>query len=225
MQVKRAHALVAAAAFAVAAAAAAFLALRDPSRPAAPPDDNAAAPAAVEPIPSASPSRELAAPRNDVPGASNLAQISPGLFRSAQPTREGFERLAKMGVRTVVNLRAFHSDRELLTGLGMGYVHIPFEPWSPKQEHVVRFLQVVGDPRNRPVLVHCQHGADRTGTMVALYRVHEQGWRMNEAMQELPRFGFHSIWGNLRTFLERTDVEAVRAQVGRVTPPVVEQVR
>jgi len=85
-------------------------------------------------------------------------------------------------------------------------------------------LKIVSDPKNQPVLVHCQHGADRTGTMVAIYRVYAEGWSMTEAMQELPRFGFHSIWRNLRFYLEHLDLAALRAKVAAARAPVVDVV-
>jgi protein tyrosine phosphatase (PTP) superfamily phosphohydrolase (DUF442 family) len=106
--------------------------------------------------------------------------------------------------------------------IGLRYVHIHFAPWHAEDEDVVRFLKVVSDPQNQPVLVHCQHGADRTGTMVAIYRAYAQGWTLTEAMQELPRFGFHSIWSNLKHYLARLDLRALRDKVASAPPPAVE---
>lgn len=186
--------------------------------------DNAGAPPALEPIPKETPQRELASPRNDVAGAPNLAQISPELWRSAQPNAEGFKNLKALGIKTVVNLRNVSSDRDELKGLGLKYVHIHFAPWHPEEEDVVAFLKVLEDPENHPVLVHCQHGADRTGTMIAIYRAYQQGWPMKDAMQELPRFGFHSIWANLKKYLERLDVAALRAKVRAAPAPKAEVV-
>ncbi|MEI8195437.1 MAG: hypothetical protein WCI73_05970, partial [Phycisphaerae bacterium] len=64
-------------------------------------------------------------PRHDLPGLSNFAQVSPNLYRGAQPTAEGFRQLKKMGIKTVVNLRAWHTDRDELKGTGLRYVQIP----------------------------------------------------------------------------------------------------
>jgi protein tyrosine phosphatase (PTP) superfamily phosphohydrolase (DUF442 family) len=165
---------------------------------------------------------QLAAPRNDLPGLPNFAKISDALYRGAQPTREGFLELKKMGVRTVVNLRTAHSDKELMTGLGLKYVSISFKPWHAEDEDVIPFLKVVANPQHQPVFVHCQHGADRTGTMVAIYRVCVQGWDMKQAMEELPRFGFHSIWENLRRYLLALDAVAMKAKAASAQEPKVE---
>ena len=150
------------------------------------------------------------------PGLSNFAEVSKGrLYRSAQPTIEGLK-LAKerFGVRTVVNLRTIHSDRKEAEALGLQYHRIPFAAWHVTPEEVVRFLKIVSNAANQPVLVHCQHGADRTGAMVAVYRMFAQGWTPDEAIGELPRFGFHSIYANLKTFLRDDQWRRAAEQAG-----------
>ena len=70
--------------------------------------------------------------------------------------------------------------------------------------------------KNRPVFIHCKHGADRTGTMVAFYRLVFEGWSKAEALREMREggFGFHKIWQNLLDFIEKSDVEQLRRSVG-----------
>jgi protein tyrosine/serine phosphatase len=85
----------------------------------------------------------------------------------------------------------------------------------------VRFLKTITDTNAGPFLVHCQHGADRTGTMIAIYRMAVQGWRKEEAIQEMTTgdFGYHTVWGNLIRYLNALDVEALRKQAGiKFTP-------
>ncbi|MHC5040557.1 MAG: fused DSP-PTPase phosphatase/NAD kinase-like protein, partial [Planctomycetota bacterium] len=166
--------------------------------------------------------RALAAPRHDIEGLPNFSRVSDDLSRSGQPTAEGFHRLKERGVRTVVNLRVFHSDRDELKGTGLRYVHIHCNPFHAEDEDVVRFLKIVLDPENHPVHVHCQHGADRTGTMVAVYRVYVEGWTMGEALMELPRFGFHSIWANMKRYLRKLDLEKIRRKVAKKEAPEVD---
>ncbi len=127
----------------------------------------------------------------------------------------GFESQS-MGVRTVVNLRSFHSDREELEGLDLRYEHIFMKAWHPEREEVVRFLRIVADPQNQPVFVHCQHGADRTGLMCAIYRVAMQGWSKEEAEDEMRNggYGYHVIWKNLIRYLEKLDVDALKREAG-----------
>ncbi len=100
-----------------------------------------------------------------------LQKVADEVYRGAQPTTQGFQELYKMGIKTVVNLRFRHSDLDELGKIGLAYIEIPMNAWHPKDEDVVKFLQIVTDPEKVPVFVHCQHGADRTGVMVASYRI------------------------------------------------------
>ena len=98
-------------------------------------------------------------------GLPNLNRITDTLYRGAQPDEEGFRTLEAMGVKTVVNLRSFHSDRDEMGDLedDFDYEHITMKAWHPEDKEVVRFLRIVTDPERRPVFFHCKHGADRTG--------------------------------------------------------------
>ena len=149
-------------------------------------------------------------------GVPNLHQVSENLYRSAQPSAQGMSNLKGKGVNTVVNLRSFHSDRDELGQTGLGYEHITMKAWHPERKEVVEFLRIVSDPKRTPVLVHCQHGADRTGTMCALYRVAIQGWTKEEAIREMTEggYGFHRIWRNLPNWIEDLDIESIKRDVG-----------
>lgn len=122
----------------------------------------------------------------------------------------------EMGIGTIVNLRSFNSDRDLIKDTGLGYEHLYMKAWHPEHKEVVRFLQIATDPGRAPVLVHCQHGADRTGTMIALYRVVVQGWTREEAIREMTEggFGFHEVWSNLPRWIRELDIELIRKEAG-----------
>ncbi len=151
-----------------------------------------------------------------VPGVPNLHRVSAALYRSAQPTAEGMRHLKALGIRTVVNLRTFHSDRDEIGTTGLSYRHIFMKTWHPEEEDAVRFLRIASDPAAAPVLVHCQHGADRTGTMCALYRVAVQGWSREDAIREMVNggYGFHGIWQNLIDWISTVDIDRLRAEAG-----------
>jgi tyrosine-protein phosphatase SIW14 len=151
-----------------------------------------------------------------VPPLKNFYKVSSDLYRGAQPTHEGFVALARLGVRTDVNLRLGGSDAELLDGTRIAQVEIPAEPWELDDEDVVAFLEIVGDRGRAPVFVHCSHGADRTGAMTAIYRTAIQGWSMDEAIAEMTEggFGYHAIWENLPAYLRALDVLAMKEEAG-----------
>jgi protein tyrosine phosphatase (PTP) superfamily phosphohydrolase (DUF442 family) len=150
------------------------------------------------------------------PGVPNFHKVSDDLYRGAQPSEEGFRQLEKSGIKTVVNLRAFHSDRDKLKGTNLNYEHINMTTWHPENEDVVRFLKIATDANLTPVFVHCQRGADRTGTMCAIYRVAVQDWPKDEAIEEMTKggFEFYSMWQNLIDYIRKLDIEKIKQQAG-----------
>ena len=129
-------------------------------------------------------------------GLPNAGIVSPQLLRSAQPTSAQFAALKKAGVKTIINLRDgpqdIESERAIVEQLGMHYVSIPMSSFKPvRQSSVQAFLKTVEDPKNQPALVHCRDGQDRTGTLVAIYRMRNEGWTCRAAYQEMLNYGFH----------------------------------
>jgi protein tyrosine/serine phosphatase len=90
------------------------------------------------------------------------------------------------------------------------------QPWRPENKDVVRFLKIATDPNKTPVFVHCQHGADRTGTMCAIYRIAVQEWTKDEAIEEMTKgdFGFHGIFENLVTYIRELDIDKIKQEAG-----------
>lgn len=158
-----------------------------------------------------------------LPGLPNLHLVAPGVYRGAQPTAQGMRELEKLGVRLVINLRAFHNDKDEVAGTALRRTDISFKTWHAEDEDVVRFLQLVADPANRPVFIHCMHGADRTGMMCAIYRMALQGWSSEAAIREMTQGGYnyHAMWMNLPVYLRKVDVAAVRAAAGLPAPVAV----
>jgi len=156
------------------------------------------------------------AQRFELPGLPNFYKVSDELYRGAQPTAEGMKQLEKLGFKTVVNLRALHSDRDELKGTDLSYVHIGMTAWCISDNDVIRFLRVVTDPNRTPVFVHCQHGSDRTGAMCASYRIVVQGWSKEEAIKEMTKggFGFHIFWQNLPIFIRKLNVQKIKEKAG-----------
>jgi protein tyrosine phosphatase (PTP) superfamily phosphohydrolase (DUF442 family) len=150
------------------------------------------------------------------PGLPNLHRVSDMYFRGAQPNAEGMRELARMKVKTVVNLRAINSDRDEIGDEALAYEHISFKAWHAEDEDVLRFLRIVTDPERQPVFVHCQHGADRTGMMTAIYRIVVEGWSKDDAISEMTQggYGFHAIWKDLVEYVRDLDVERLRKESG-----------
>ena len=121
-----------------------------------------------------------------------------------------------MGIKTIVSLRAFHSDRELLKGSGIGYTRVKVLTWKIGDDDVVKALRAIRRAqKDGPVLLHCQHGADRTGLVSAMYRMVYQDWTREQALDELQSgdFGYHTLWKNIPEYLQQVDVAAIRRRV------------
>lgn len=146
----------------------------------------------------------------------NCFQVTTNLYRGAQPSAEGFKNLKAMGVKTVVNLRAWHSDKDEVAGIGLKSVRFGMEPWRGDEEDVIRFLKVVTDTNNLPAFVHCQRGADRTGMMCAMYRITVCGWTKEQAINEMKNggFNFSPVWHELITFIEKADIADIKRRAG-----------
>ena len=140
-------------------------------------------------------------------GLPNLYKVSDNLYRGAQPTKEGFKNLKQLGIKTIINLREFHSDKSQIPDSNFIYVSIDTATWDIKDNEVSRFLQAVRDKDKQPVFVHCKYGSDRTGLMCAVYRITVDGWSKQQAIDEMTRggFGYHPAWHNLITYIQKFD--------------------
>ena len=153
-------------------------------------------------------------------GVPNLHRINEQLYRSAQPTAAGFQALESLGVRTVLNLRQYHDDDDEATGINMVLKHRWVNTSDFGDTEMLDALQTIATA-NSPVLVHCWHGADRTGTVIALYRMVCQSWSREQALDELQHgdYGYHAIFDNIPAYLQQVDIAKLRRQVSGVNCP------
>jgi tyrosine-protein phosphatase SIW14 len=131
--------------------------------------------------------------KRNLKGVPNFGEVTDKLYRGGQPTAEGFEGLAHEGVGVVVDLSGNQSERDQVKKLGMEYVSIPWHCFHLEDKQVARFLRVLRDHPDQKVFVHCRLGEDRTGMMVAGYRMAEQSWTAAQARKEMAAFGFSSV--------------------------------
>ena len=126
----------------------------------------------------------------------NFHQVADGLYRGGRPSRDGLKALSNVGFKTVLSFRwrkaPIAVERAYVEELGMKFINIPLNYWSlPKQDEVDAFFEIVDDARHYPIFVHCFHGADRTGLLMAIYRVVRCGWSFQDAYKEMVACGFH----------------------------------
>ena len=133
------------------------------------------------------------------PGPPNFGEVTQTLYRGGQPTPDGFARLQSMGVGLIINFREdgseIASEKRQVEGLGMKYVGLPWNAHhQPSSADVAQFLQIIQAHPNTKIFVHCRRGADRTGLMVAAYRVAVEHWKVADAIAEMNQFHFSGFW-------------------------------
>jgi protein-tyrosine phosphatase len=131
---------------------------------------------------------------SSVQGISNFYQVDEHVYRGAQPTTEGFNYLAKIGVKTVLDLREGDersaAEAQVVTSLGMQYVNVPMTRLTPPTEpEITKILALLEDGTAGAVFVHCMRGADRTGAVIAAYRIDHDHWDNSRALKEAMSFG------------------------------------
>jgi protein tyrosine/serine phosphatase len=121
-----------------------------------------------------------------------------------------------MGIKTILNLRSFHSDQHLVSNGDLKLARLHMKPWHAEDEDVVAFLKIASDTNNLPLFVHCQRGADRTGMICAMYRIVYCGWTKEAAIQEMKEGGYHfnTNWKNLVDYVNKVDVEELKKRAG-----------
>lgn len=134
--------------------------------------------------------------RSDHKKLPNFHQVNNQLYRGAQPKMIDFQELINLGIKTVINLRGKDEgvlkEEEEARSKGLRYFNIPFErAGRPHDADIERVLSIINTPEYQPVFVHCKQGADRTGTVIAVYRIAHDGWTSKEAKAEANRYGMH----------------------------------
>ncbi len=146
-----------------------------------------------------------------IEGVGNCFKLEEGLYRSEQPTREGLANLEKEGISNVLSLRP-SPDNTLASATMLRCHSVPMGIFHVNEEALLEALSVMVTARNRPLVVHCYHGADRTGLVCAAYRVVVQGWPKEKAIDEMicGGYGFHRYFTHIVRYIRKMDVEKIK---------------
>lgn len=163
-----------------------------------------------------------------VPGVQNFHQVDANVYRGGQPTGEGFRNLAKLGIKSVIDLRE-QGDRsafeeKAVTATGMKYIGIPMRGMQkPSDQSMRKALDLLEDQSAGPVFVHCQRGADRTGDVIACYRVEHDHWKNSAALAEARSLGMSwfqkAIQHYVLSYRPRTPAAPPAVLAGDAAPP------
>jgi len=152
-------------------------------------------------------------------GIHNFYKVDEHVYRGAQPTDEGLRYLAKIGVKIVIDLRGagerVRSEESVVTAAGMKYINIPMTGLTPPTEaEITRILGILEDGTTGPVFVHCMRGADRTGAVIASYRIDHDGWDNARALKEAMANGMSFFQFPRQSFIRNFRPRTVEAKTG-----------
>jgi protein tyrosine/serine phosphatase len=156
----------------------------------------------------------------DIP---NFHVVHPYLWRGAAPTEEGLRVLKASGVRTIIDLRIspkkVAAERRLVEAMGLRFINLPMSGDPPTTRQIETFLATSTSAEQQPVFIHCQHGADRTGTLLGIYRERVEGWDFDRAYKEMRRYGFDPRWRKLTATVRRyAPPDPARSRGGQERP-------
>jgi tyrosine-protein phosphatase SIW14 len=159
-----------------------------------------------------------------VQGIHNFYKVDEHVYRGAQPTDEGFQYLAKIGVKTVIDLRGAgegrRNEESIVTAAGMQYINIPMTGLTPPTEaEITRILGLLEDYTTGPVFVHCMRGADRTGAVIASYRIEHDGWDNTRALKEAMANGMSFFQLPRQSFIRNFQPRTIEAKTAPAADP------
>jgi tyrosine-protein phosphatase SIW14 len=136
----------------------------------------------------------------------NFHRVNEHLYRGGQPLPGGIQRITALKIKTVINLRGEDEksrvEEEEAKAAGVRYYSVPLPGFGrPSDEQVEEVLEIINDPQNWPVFVHCHHGEDRTGTIIAIYRISHDGWTSEQAKKEAKSFGMSRFQFGMKDYI------------------------
>ena len=136
----------------------------------------------------------------------NFRKVQAHLYRGGQPASGGLKKLAELGIKTVVNLRGederTRAEEAEAKALGLRYYTVPMPGLSrPSPEQMAQAMAILDNQENWPVFIHCKRGSDRTGTVVACYRISKEGWTDERAITEARQYGMSWMEFGMRDYI------------------------
>ena len=158
-------------------------------------------------------------------GIKNFHQVNESVYRGGQPDEDGFRYLAKIGVKTIIDLREADSraraEEAFVRAAGMKYVNVPMTGLTPPtRAEITKILRVLNDERSGPVFVHCKKGVDRTGAVIASYRIDHDRWDNARALKEAMDRGMGFFQFPRQSYIRNFRAIPVEIEAQTQTPPV-----
>jgi len=145
---------------------------------------------------------------------SDLYVLNDSIYRSEQPGNIDFTLIESIGIKSVLSLREFHQDSDLINGLNLKLYNVKINPYYFGDTEIVEALKILKNSP-KPIVIHCNIGGDRTGVVVAIYRVIYQNWTKEKAIQEMKDggYGFHWIFFNMPRYIKKVDIDIIKKKI------------
>ena len=133
-------------------------------------------------------------------------RLDENYMRGGEPARGGLGVLARLGVKTILDLRSDYdyTDDVKVAAERVGFIYrrLPLSVWNPPTDKEANeFVRIVTNKTEGPFFVFCSDGIHRTGEMSAIYRIMEDQWDIEQALTEMDEAGFNPYYYNLRNYV------------------------
>ncbi len=145
----------------------------------------------------------------------NFYKVSNEIYRSAQPDKEEMRMAEKMGVKTVLSLRNYNDDKDEAKGTGLILKRVKMNAGDINDKEIIIAMRIIKESE-KPILVHCLHGSDRTGAVIAMYRIIFEGVSKEKAIEEMKekKYGHHGkIFGNIEEYIIKSDINKLKEEI------------
>jgi uncharacterized protein (TIGR01244 family) len=143
-----------------------------------------------------------------LPGVPRSAQLSPEIYRGGQPTPEGLKSISERGIKTIITLRGRDEvmsenqpiEEAYAKNNGIAFKRYPI-PGVPSVRDALQVIALI-EAAEKPVLVHCLNGSERTTTILGFYRLRHEGWSIDQVLAEADSYGIGFRTQAYRNFLK-----------------------
>ena len=145
---------------------------------------------------------------------SDLYMLNDSIYRSEQPGNIDFTLIDSLGIKSVLSLREFHQDSVLIYGLKLHLYNVKINPYYFGDKEIIEALKILKNSP-KPIVIHCNIGGDRTGVVIAIYRIIYQNWTKEKAIQEMKDggYGFHWIFFNMPRYIKKVDIDIIKKKI------------
>jgi len=144
----------------------------------------------------------------------NFYKINDSIYRSEQPRNLDFKMIDSIGIKSVLNLRSSQTDSDYINKLTLNLYNVEMLPYNFDDKEIIKALRILMySPK--PIVVHCLYGSDRTGVVIAMYRIIFQNWTKEQALNEMENggYGFHKIYFNIPHYIRNANIEKLKKEI------------